>query len=246
VYSAIRRVWLRKNWGKEMLRLRIAPMLALLVLLSVSLPAHAFFDPPSITPENPKPGDNISVSVRNGICDSFAQRTGYPRIERNGNSIRITEFGNHFEPGDDFCIYPIGTLTRKIGTFLPGDYQLTFDLVYEDPFLGTPVTMNIGIVSFTVAAPPSPATPVPATSPWILAILALAVLGLALRSLCKPRSFGLLLAMIAVSLSARAQQAQTIQVTLSNAPGAPTPAQVWHGRIAHSAQPRRRSKHSRS
>jgi hypothetical protein len=214
-------------------------MLALFVLLSVSLPARAFFDPPSITPENPRSGESVFVNVSGGVCDTVVFRTGFPKITREGNNIRILEYGNHYEPGDDLCVYRKWSVVEPIGSYPPGNYTLTVDLVYEDPFLGTPVTMNIGIVAFDVAAPPSRATPVPATSPWILAILVLAVLGLALRSFCNPRSFGLLLAMIAVSLSARAQQAQTIQVTLSNAPGAPTPAQVvaWANSSQRSAAP---------
>ena len=53
-----------------MLRFRIAPMLALLVLLSVSLPSHAFFDPPWIRPEIPMAGD-YTLTVELAYIDYF-------------------------------------------------------------------------------------------------------------------------------------------------------------------------------
>ncbi|MFC4821791.1 hypothetical protein [Dokdonella ginsengisoli] len=117
--------------------------------------AQAFFDPPWITPENPLAGEAVSVSMRGGICDWIAGRYGYPKITHNGNEIRILEYGHHYEPGSELCVDGIGITTRELGAFPSGDYTLTVDLIYPHPVFG-PTILNIGIVPFSVSAPPAP------------------------------------------------------------------------------------------
>jgi hypothetical protein len=138
--------------------------------------AHAFFDPPWITPEAPVAGEAVSVNIRGGICDSIFFRPGYPQITQEGNEIRILEYGHHWE-SDDLCIYGIGTLTEAIGTFPPGDYTLTVDFVYEDFFFGYTI-ITLGVVPFTVAGA-MPVTPVPTSSPSGLFASLLLISGLA-------------------------------------------------------------------
>lgn len=155
-----------------MLRNRLTLVLALLLAL-VSTTGHAFWDPPYITPANPATSDEVSVSVRLGICDSFYQRAGYPKITRDGNTIRIVNFGQHWDPGD-LCSFGIGTATYSIGAFVPGDYTLTVDLFYLD-FFSQSQTLTLGVVAFTVTGAAPPAIPAPTTSPLGLLALILAL-----------------------------------------------------------------------
>lgn len=138
---------------------------ALLVLAGVSAaqPALAFFDPPWITPANPTAGEIVSVNIRGGICDSIFERPGYPQITQTDGAIRILEYGHHWD-FEDFCIYDVGTLTRQIGAFPPGDYILTVDFTYSD-FLPTPTIVTLGVIPFTVTGTAAVATPVPALTP---------------------------------------------------------------------------------
>lgn len=92
-----------------MSRFRLAPAWALLFSLLFAPTAHAFFDAPWITPENPLAGEAVSVNIHGGICDIFLGRDGYPKITREGNAIRILIFGSHYEPGDELCVHPLWT-----------------------------------------------------------------------------------------------------------------------------------------
>ena len=142
-----------------MLWLRYALVLTPLFLTSGTQTAHAFFDPPWISPATPIAGETVSVNIRGGICDSIFFRPGYPQITRDGNNIRLVEYGHHWD--GELCIYDTGTLTEPIGAFARGDYTLTVDMIYQDYF-GTPQILNIGAVPFTVTGA-SPAVPVPAS-----------------------------------------------------------------------------------
>ena len=145
--------------------------------------AHAFFDPPWITPPAPRAGEVVSVNIRGGICDAIAFRPGYPQITRQGNAIRLLEYGYHWDDAD-LCIYDIGTLLEPIGAFPPGDYTLIVDFVYPD-ILG-PATVTLGTLPFTVAAV-ALAKPVPAlVSSGKLALLML-ILGAALCTFWRRR-----------------------------------------------------------
>ena len=152
----------------------------LLALLFSAAPAHAFFDPPWITQSTPRAGDDIFVNIRGGLCDSIFFRPGYPQITREGNAIRVVEYGHHWET-PDLCIYDTGTLVEPIGSFPPGDYTVTVDFFYENyPFGYTTVT--IGVVPFSVAGAESD-TSVPSSGTPANVSLAVLVFVLALRSL---------------------------------------------------------------
>jgi len=77
-----------------MFRLRDAFVLIVL-FLACAQTAHAFIDPPWITPADPRAGEIVSVNIRMGICDAIAEEPGYPQITQEGNAIRIIEFGTH-------------------------------------------------------------------------------------------------------------------------------------------------------
>src|SRR5690242_14185762 len=100
----------------------VVPALAVVFALAAR-DARAFFDPPWTTPVAPRAGEPVFLNVRGGTCDVFVERPGYPQVSRNGNDIRIIEYGNR-ETFDDFCIYGIWTVTEPIGTLSPGSYTL--------------------------------------------------------------------------------------------------------------------------
>lgn len=154
------------------------------MLATTSSTAQAFFDPPWVTPSTPRAGEVVSVNIRGGICDSIFFRQGFPQITQQGHSIRIVEYGHHWDD-QDLCIYDVGTLTAAIGTFAPGEYTLTVDFTYEDyPFGYT--TTTLGVIPFTVASAEA-ASPVPAlTRCGQLALL----LALLIVVLCGPHGRG--------------------------------------------------------
>jgi hypothetical protein len=158
---------------------RIVPVLAV-VLALVARDARAFFDPPWITPSIPRVGQPVSVNIRGGICDSIFFRPGYPQITRQGNAIRILEYGHHWDTFD-LCVYDIGTLTEPIGTYPPGDYTVTVDFTYDNYPFGYE-TITLGVVPFTVVGA-TPAASVPAVSlSWKFVLLAL-ISGIAVGAL---------------------------------------------------------------
>ncbi|HET7924736.1 MAG TPA: hypothetical protein VFL30_07545, partial [Rhodanobacteraceae bacterium] len=119
-----------------------------LTLALIAPSAHAFFDPPWITPAAPIAGEIISAKLRMGICDAVAFMPGYPQITQQGNQIRLVEYGDR-APTEDLCIYPILTTTQAIGSFAPGDYVLTVDFTYENYPLGL-TTITLGVIPFSV------------------------------------------------------------------------------------------------
>ena len=122
--------------------------------------AHAFFDPPWITPNTPRAGETVSVNIRGGICDSIFFSPGYPEITQQDNAIRLLEYGHHWDT-QDLCIYDIGVLSEPLGAYAPGDYTLTVEMIYDD-FLYGPTIMTVGVVPFTVTGATT-AAPVPGT-----------------------------------------------------------------------------------
>jgi len=151
-----------------------------LLFAFVAPAAQAFIDPPWITPEAPRAGETVSVNIRMGICDAIIFRPGYPQVTQVGNAIRILEYGNRID-FQDFCIYPIGTLSEPIGAFAPGDYTVTVDFTYENYPFGY-ATITLGVIPFTVTGD-APAAPVPTSSPSGLLALLLLMSGLALWTL---------------------------------------------------------------
>jgi hypothetical protein len=147
------------EWGITVNRVLIG-VVSVLALTFALAPksARAYFDPPWITPTLPTASDVVSVNIRGGICDSIFFRQGFPQITQQGHSIRILEYGHHWDDLD-LCVYNVGTLVQPIGTFAPGDYTLTVDFTYEDYPFGY-ATTTLGVVPFTVAGV-TPATPVP-------------------------------------------------------------------------------------
>jgi len=147
--------------------LRVALTAALLTLLAPS--AHAFFDPPWVTPALPRAGEVVYLNVSGGICDVFLSVPGYPEVTQQGTAIHVVEYGHH-ETFQDFCIYGLWTVAVPIGALASGDYTVTADFLYDDPLTGL-TTVNLGVVPFTVVAAPT-VMPVPtAGMPGLFALL---------------------------------------------------------------------------
>ena len=159
-----------------MLRLRDALVGMLLLSVIGTQTAHAFIDPPWITPAQPRAGETVSVNIRMGGCDVTAERPGYPQITQAGNAIRILEYGHHWDDAE-LCIWGVGTSIDPIGAFSPGDYTLTVDFIYYNYPDGY-ATITLGVIPFTVTGAP-PAVPVPASHPLGLFALSFLMSGLA-------------------------------------------------------------------
>jgi hypothetical protein len=159
---------------------RIVSLVIVWMLALTASSAHAFFDPPWITPAAPRAGDSVSLNVSGGICDVFVEWPGYPQITRTGNSIRIVEYGNH-ETFEDFCNYGYWTVTEPIGAFASGDYTITVDFVYDDYPFGL-ATVTLGVIPFSVVGAASTAEAPASTASGRIALLVL-IGCVALRSL---------------------------------------------------------------
>jgi hypothetical protein len=163
-----------------MLKRYLAPALALMLSLFAQA-AHAFIDPPYLTPEHPVAGETVLVNIRFGICDAiFAS----PQITLEGNAIRIL-FQSTSETDPILCNFPIGTGSTAVGAYPSGSYTLQVDRSYFDGF-GTPATETLGILPFTVAGGAVEPAPMPTLDRpgfWILVLLLAALAAWALRSL---------------------------------------------------------------
>lgn len=142
--------------------------------------AHAFFDPPWITPALPRAGEVVSVNIRDGVCDAIFEHAGFPQITQQGNSIHLLEYGDHAATGD-LCVYDTGHLVRPVGAFPPGDYTVTVDFTYDNYPFGYE-TITLGVVPFSVVGT-TPAVPVPAASSLWKFVLVMVMSGISARAL---------------------------------------------------------------
>ncbi|MBA8889501.1 hypothetical protein FHW12_003747 [Dokdonella fugitiva] len=142
-----------------MMKRRTALLLACLLHVQG---ARAFFDRPWITPASPLASEPVSVGVHGGGCDAIAERAGFRQVTQVGNAIRILEYGHHWD-FQEFCIYDPATVTHRIGTFPPGEYTLTVELIHNDG-VPAPVVATLGVLAFTVSGQTVLASAVPATT----------------------------------------------------------------------------------
>ncbi len=212
-----------RHLGGGMLMNRLMPILVLLLALA-STTARAFFDPPYVTPASPTPGETVWVNIYAGPCDGIIQMAGYPKVTQQDRAIRILLFGVK-----NTCNYSTpGTATIQVGAYSAGAYTLQVDLLYDNWPFGYAVE-TLGIVPFTVANSPALAVPTPVNSPLALAGLILIILGLTAFALRTRRTSVLLIVLACAPFGVRAKIAadhHTIEISLTNASGAPTPAQI--------------------
>jgi len=162
-----------------MLKNRIMPALMLL-LTSFAQTAHAFLDPPYITPEHPVAGETISVNIYGGICDAIVGAPGYPQITQEGNAIRILLLSVSYS-SPELCFWTIGTATVPVGAYPVGSYTLQVDRTYSDGG-GNTIVETLGLLPFTVAGVAAPVVPVPAIDWAGICIFVLMVIGAATTS----------------------------------------------------------------
>lgn len=217
-----------------MFKLRIAPVLALVFALFAPI-AHAYFDPPWITPENPRAGETVYINIHGGICDAIVYVPGYPQITQKGTNILFTVRGIH-EDDISWCIYGEGTYTRPIGAYAPGTYELTAEMRYTD-FFGQPQILTIGATSFTVKGSVSPPMPVPTSGSISRIILLMLLAGVAAYAIRYMRGTHLLLILLA--LAPPGVRAGYAINCVKGGSGAPTPAQIlnWLNANPRSGKP---------
>lgn len=178
-----------------MFKHRVAPLLALLFAFFAPT-AHAFLDPPYLTPAHPTPSDTIYVNVYGGQCDDLDTGVVPPSITQQGNAVSVVFTGAHTD-NPEFCIFGVGTATLPIANYPAGSYTLTIIWRYMDVF-GNFVQQTLGVLPFTVspAVPPSAAVATPTLDGAGLSLLLLALVGIATWVL-RSRRPGLLLIALA-------------------------------------------------
>lgn len=152
----------------------------MLLFSSLAQTAHAFLDPPYITPEHPIAGETISVNIYGGVCDAIGSVPGYPQITQDGNAIRILLLSVHYD-SPKLCFWPVGTATDPIGAYPAGSYTLQVDRTYADVG-GNTIVETLGILPFTVAGAAAPVVSVPALHQPGLWVLILTVFGTAMAA----------------------------------------------------------------
>jgi hypothetical protein len=159
---------------------------ALLLLVFLALrPAHAFVDPPWITPENPQAGETVYVNLHYGVCDAIIVYPIPPQITQSGSAVRILFWSSH-NTDPILCNVPIGTGATAIGSFPPGSYTLQVDRWYQDELGEGTITETLGVLPFTVEGGAAP-TPLPALGLPLLVVLGALVALFAVSRLPDPR-----------------------------------------------------------
>lgn len=154
---------------------RIIRVASFALLLSfVSLPAHAVFGTPYITPEHPTPDETVYFNIYQGGCDGITG-PGNPVVTQEGNLIHVLAQGVRYTD-PELCTLTYGIGTQAIGAYPAGTYTMQLDLRYPKAG-GEFVIETLGIVNFTVAGGVLPIAPFAAPA---LGLIGLVFLGLLL------------------------------------------------------------------
>lgn len=159
--------------------MRIAQTAFVMLAVLTMGAASAFFDPPYITPEQPTPGQELTVNIRGGNCDDLVSIPGFPRISQVGNDIRIVYFSFHSDD-IEFCNFDVGTAYLPVAGQPAGSYTYTIARVYLSP-TNQEVEEVLGVVPVTVVGAPVDAQPIPAFGGVGLAIFVLILIMAAWR-----------------------------------------------------------------
>jgi len=122
--------------------------------------ASAYFDAPYITPANPRAGEQLTINMDQGVCDSVVGEPGYPQVTQDGRSIRVLLFAFRYD-NPIFCIFPHNTAVVPFGSFPAGTYSVTIDVFYYG-LHGTPQTATLAVLPIVVSGAGSGAVPAPA------------------------------------------------------------------------------------
>lgn len=198
-----------------------------LFLLSQSSILSAYVGPPTLVPENPVSGSDISMILPFGECDGLLSDPP-PAQAQVGNAITVTVYG--ILATGPLCNISPQELTHPVGSLSPGAYTLRVLYSYTDIGVPQPV-VEIGTIEFSVAGAYA-SLPVSAVS-WVgLALLALAIAVISRRFLARRHltSLSFVFAIIAVSSLATANEPppelMTIKVLLAKNSDSPTPEEI--------------------
>jgi len=161
-----------------MSRLRVQLVQALLCLL-FAMPAHAYINPPFLSPTTPHAGQSVSVSVDSGVCDAIADEPGYPQITQNGSHIQVVLLAFRFTD-IELCNLPSGVSTFPIGAYAEGVYDVDVVVFYYDEH-GNPQNESIGVLPMRVEAAAAAPVGAPTSTPLSLILLAALLCVIALR-----------------------------------------------------------------
>jgi hypothetical protein len=206
----------------------------LIVCFLFARSAHAFLDPPYLTPEHPIAGDVVKVNIYGGDCDGIVGIEGWPHITRQGDAIRI-DLWSTSNTDPLLCNIGVGTATYAIGAYQAGSYIVQIDREFMGD-LGGIRTETLGIIPFTVTGSFAQAAPLPSLQGWGLGVLGFALFVVALSTM-RRRSLAVLVFAIASGASSPKLQAQfampstapanhIVELLVTTAPGAPTPEQI--------------------
>jgi len=159
---------------------KVIGLLVAVLLFAAAPTVRAAITLEGITPARPLAGQTVTARLSDGECDSLLYASGYPRITRNGNNIRMVVESYHAN-SLPFCLFTPSTIGISVGSFSAGSYSLQVDRHYI-AFLGNSVIETVGTAPFTVAA--AAAEPIPTVGTvGLLAMISSIVLGacLALR-----------------------------------------------------------------
>ncbi len=193
--------------------------------------ASAYLTLDAIVPASPQAGETVAARVSAGICDGIIESPGYPQVSQAGNVIRLLLDTLQY---DDpiLCNIDEGTINIPFGELPTGDYVLQLDRHYVN-FFGSHIIETVGTLPFSVAGGAA-ATPLPASGPGSLVVLALGLL--ALTALAFSRRYRAGVAMVCIvavlptigDVRADAEPDRYVQVLLSTESGAPTIDEIIH------------------
>lgn len=166
-------------------RKRLAPFPCVALLLAgedvsaqiYNPPASAFVSPPVLVPSSPMAGEVLAIDVTADTCDAFLGSTTPIPVTQNGSDLRVVLPSLH-DTNILFCNYGHGTGRYVISSFQAGTYTLQIDRSYSTVF-GT-VTEPLATVPLVVRGV-AQETPIPATSPLALLVLAAGLVLIATR-----------------------------------------------------------------
>ncbi len=141
--------------------------------------AHAFIDPPAISPENPTDTTPITISIRSGVCDALLSYEIVNDLDPVEIVIRRIR-----TQSDPFCNQPVVVAEIPIETLPVGTHEVRLMFVYNYPPDAVPFFWQELILDVSPTGPPGAAVPVPfIQNVWLLLILvALIVLSASRRS----------------------------------------------------------------
>lgn len=154
--------------GEIVMRRSVAAFIGWVALLAGG-PVSAQVGPPALVPSVAAEGQQISMTIATGSCDTFLSYT--PVVVIDGATIEITLSG--FHQNFNLCNFGPDAHVFQIGGFPAGEYSVHVYRTYQNTFSQI-VTQAIGVASLSVA-PLAVGVPVPTISALAGIFLALII-----------------------------------------------------------------------